>query len=57
VNLLLDTHALLWFLNDDPLIELDCAGVIMQHRQQPPACNTRLSVRARDALKPILRGW
>jgi hypothetical protein len=57
VNLLLDTHALLWFLNDVPLIELDCAGVIMQHRQQPPACNTRPSVRARDALKPILRGW
>src|SRR5271166_4728547 len=25
------------------LIELDCAGVIMQPRQQPPACNTRQS--------------
>ena len=36
------------------LIELDCAGVIMQPRQQPPACNTRLSVIARNALKPIL---
>jgi hypothetical protein len=36
------------------LIELDCAGVIMQPRQQPPACNTRLSVVARSALKPIL---
>ncbi|MFI5460913.1 MAG: PglZ domain-containing protein [Isosphaerales bacterium] len=36
------------------LIELDCAGVIMQPRQQPPACNTRLSVVARNALKPIL---
>jgi hypothetical protein len=24
------------------LIELDCAGVVMQPRQQPPACNTRL---------------
>lgn len=36
------------------LIELDCAGVVMQPRQQPPACNTRLSVVARHALKPIL---
>jgi hypothetical protein len=36
------------------LIELDCAGVIMQPRQQPPPCNTRLSVVARNALKPIL---
>src|SRR5262245_17585438 len=36
------------------LIELDCAGVIMQPRQQPPACNTRLSVVARNALKQIL---
>ena len=36
------------------LIELDCAGVILQPRQQPPACNTRLSVVARNALKPIL---
>jgi len=36
------------------LIELDCAGAIMQPRQQPPACNTRLSVVARNALKPIL---
>jgi hypothetical protein len=36
------------------LIELDSAGVIMQPRQQPPACNTRLSVVARNALKPIL---
>src|ERR1700691_5880093 len=36
------------------LIELDCAGIIMQPRQQPPACNTRLSVVARNALKPIL---
>lgn len=39
---------------DSALIELDCAGVIMQPRQQPPACNTRLSVVARNALKPIL---
>lgn len=36
------------------LIELDCAGVIVQPRQQPPACNTRLSVVGRNALKPIL---
>jgi len=36
------------------LIELDCAGAIMQPRQQPPACNTRLSVVGRNALKPIL---
>ena len=36
------------------LIELDCAGVIMQPRQQPPTCNTRLSVVARNALKAIL---
>src|SRR5580692_274998 len=36
------------------LIELDCAGVIMQPRQQPPACNTRLSVVGRNALKVIL---
>jgi PglZ domain len=39
---------------DSALIELDCAGVIMQPRQQPAACNTRLSVLARNALKPIL---
>src|SRR5260221_10833563 len=38
---------------DSALIELDCAGVIMQPRQQPPACNTRLSVVARNALKVI----
>jgi len=36
------------------LIELDCGGVIMQPRQQPPSCNTRLSVVARNALRPIL---
>jgi hypothetical protein len=39
---------------DCALIELDCAGVIMQPRQQPPACNTRLSVVGRNALKQIL---
>ena len=37
-----------------PLIQLDSAGVIMQPRQQPPACNTRLSVVARNALQPLL---
>ena len=36
------------------LIELEYAGVVMQPRQQPPACNTRLSVVGRNALKPIL---
>jgi hypothetical protein len=36
------------------LIELDCAGVIMQPRQQPSVCNTRLSVLARNSLKLIL---
>ena len=36
------------------LIELDCSGVIMQPRQQPPSCNTRLSVVARNALRLIL---
>jgi len=39
---------------DSALIELDCAGVIMQPRQQPPSCNTRLSVVARNSLTPIL---
>jgi len=39
---------------DSALVELDCAGVIMQPRQQPPACNTRLSVVGRNALKAIL---
>ena len=36
------------------LIELDVAGVVMQPRQRSPACNTRLSVVARNALSPIL---
>jgi hypothetical protein len=36
------------------LIELDCAGVVMQPKQQPPACNMRLSVVARTVLKPIM---
>ncbi len=36
------------------LVELECAGVVMQPRRQPPACNTRLSVVGRGALKSIL---
>ena len=36
------------------LIELDCAGAVMRPRQQPPTCNTRLSVVARNALKSLL---
>jgi PIN domain nuclease of toxin-antitoxin system len=28
VNLLLDTHALLWFLNDDPLLSAKAKGLI-----------------------------
>jgi hypothetical protein len=36
------------------LVELDAAGVVMQPGQQPPSRNTRLSVVARNALKPIL---
>jgi hypothetical protein len=38
----------------DALVELEAAGVVMKPRQQPPNCNTRLSVVARNALKPIL---
>ena len=41
-----DTHS--------ALIELDCAGAVMRPRQQPPTCNTRLSVVARNALKSLL---
>lgn len=36
------------------LAELEAAGVIMKLGQQPPQRNTRLSVIARQALKPIL---
>jgi hypothetical protein len=35
-------------------IELDCAGVAMPPRQQPPVCNTRLSVGARHAREPTV---
>lgn len=36
------------------LIEIEVAGVVMRPGQQPPARNTRLSIIARNALKPIL---
>lgn len=36
------------------LVELEAAGVIMKPGQQPPIRNTKLSVIARNALKPIL---
>jgi hypothetical protein len=36
------------------LIELEAAGVVMQPGQQPPFRNTRLSVVARNALRPLL---
>lgn len=39
---------------DHALIELEEAGVVMQPGQQPPARNTRLSLVARNALKPIV---
>ena len=39
---------------DHALIELEVVGVVIQSGQQPPSRNTRLSVVARNALKPIL---
>jgi hypothetical protein len=39
---------------DHALIELEAAGVVMQPGQQPLARNTRLSLVARNALRPIL---
>lgn len=36
------------------LIELEVAGVVIQPGQQPPQRNTRLSIVARNALKPVL---
>lgn len=39
---------------DHALIELEAAGVVMQPGQQPPARNTRLSLVARNALKPVV---
>jgi hypothetical protein len=36
------------------LIEAEAAGVILKPGQQPPSRNTKLSVIARNALKPIL---
>lgn len=38
----------------DALIEVEAAGVTMKPGQQPPARNTRLSLLARDALRPVL---
>ena len=38
----------------DALIELEAAGVVIQPGQQPPARNTRLSLVARNALKPVV---
>lgn len=39
---------------NNALVELEAAGVIMKPGQQPPSRNTKLSVVARNALKPIL---
>ena len=36
------------------LIELEAAGVVMQPGQQPPPRNTRLSIVARNALRPLV---
>ncbi len=36
------------------LVEVEAAGVTMKPGQQPPTRNTRLSIIARNALKPIL---
>ncbi len=36
------------------LIELEAAGVVIQPGQQPPFRNTRLSIVARNALRPLL---
>ncbi|MGO9468217.1 MAG: PglZ domain-containing protein [Isosphaeraceae bacterium] len=38
---------------DHALIELEAAGVVVQPGQQPPARNTRLSLVARNALRPL----
>lgn len=38
---------------DHALAELDAAGVVVQPGQQPPARNTRLSLVARNALRPL----
>ncbi len=39
---------------DHALVELEAAGVVMQPGQQPPNRNTRLSLVARNALRPLL---
>src|SRR5271157_703622 len=38
---------------DHALAELEAAGVVVQPGQQPPSRNTRLSLLARNALRPI----
>ena len=38
---------------DHALIELEAAGIIIQPGQQPPSRNTRLSLLARNALRPL----
>src|SRR5205814_10614956 len=38
---------------DHALIELEAAGVVVQPGQQPPNRNTRLSLVARNALRPL----
>lgn len=56
----LDAPRLVIYVPLDPnathhaLVEIEVAGVIMRPGQQPPMRNTRLSIIARNALKPIL---
>ena len=38
---------------DHALIELEAAGVVIQPGQQPPSRNSRLSLVARNALRPL----
>ena len=38
---------------DHALAELEAAGVVVQPGQQPPSRNTRLSLVARNALRPF----
>ena len=40
--------------SDHALIELESGGVVIQPGQQPPQRNTRLSIVARNALKPVI---
>lgn len=56
----LDAPRLVVYVPLDPvdthhaLIELEAAGIVMRPGQQPPMRNTRLSIIARNALRPIL---